>query len=154
MCRNSSGKSERKSGSENQGRLHHRKKQLQNASWRRSRQEKRISSLLLFWAENNARRSWKVDDERSCFKGDHLVCRFLFTKNEWAQRSLNREAKLRVKNLSLRYFDAKLCFALLASVKLWFFLFSVQQKTPIRVLHRRNNDTRPRSIHKYVSLVF
>ena len=24
----------------------------------------------------------------------------------------------------------------------------LQQKTPIRVLHRRNNDTRPRTVHR------
>jgi hypothetical protein len=38
-----------------------------------------------------------------------------------AQRSSKREAKLRVKIQILRYFDAKLRFALLASLRFSFF---------------------------------
>jgi len=40
-----------------------------------------------------------------------------FAKNGWAKRSKKREAKLRVKNQNIKYFDAKLRFALLASLR-------------------------------------
>ena len=26
----------------------------------------------------------------------------------------------------------------------------LKQKTPVRVLHRRNNDTRPRTVHRFL----
>jgi len=52
-----------------------------------------------------------------CWLSDQLVVNFNLAKNGWAKRSKKREAKLRVKNKNLRYFDAKLRFALLASLR-------------------------------------
>jgi len=40
----------------------------------------------------------------------------IFAKNGWAKQSKMREAKLRVKNKNLKYFDAKLRFALFWSL--------------------------------------
>jgi len=52
------------------------------------------------------------------FSGSHqLIVNFSFAINGYAKRSKKREAKLRVKNSNLRYFDAKLRFALLASLR-------------------------------------
>ena len=52
-----------------------------------------------------------------CRESDQLIVNLNFDKNGWAKRSKKREAKLRVKNEYLKYFDAKLRFALLASLR-------------------------------------
>jgi len=52
-----------------------------------------------------------------CGEGDQLIVYLNFAKNGWAKRSNKREAKLRVKNQNLKYFDAKLRFALLAPLR-------------------------------------
>jgi len=48
---------------------------------------------------------------------DQLIVHLNFAINGWAKRSKKREAKLRVKNENLEYFDAKLRFALFASLR-------------------------------------
>ena len=52
-----------------------------------------------------------------CGESDQLIVHLNFAKNCWAKRSKKREAKLRVKNENLKYFDAKLRFALFASLR-------------------------------------
>jgi len=52
-----------------------------------------------------------------CGESDQLIVHLNFAKNGWAKRSKKREAKLRVNNQILKYFDAKLRFALLASLR-------------------------------------
>ena len=71
-----------------------------------------------------------------CGENDQLVVDFSLAKKGWAKRSKKREAKLRVKNKNLKYFwleaslqilfkififDAKLRFALFASLRSAFF---------------------------------
>jgi len=52
-----------------------------------------------------------------CGESDQLIVHLNFAKNGLAKQSKKREAKLRVKNENLKYFDAKLCFAFLASLR-------------------------------------
>ena len=52
-----------------------------------------------------------------CRESDQLIVYLSFAKNGWAKRSKKREAKLRVKNENLKYFDAKLRFAFLAPLR-------------------------------------
>jgi len=51
-----------------------------------------------------------------CGESDQLIVHLNFAKNGWAKRSKKREAKLRVKILQILIFDAKLRFALFASL--------------------------------------
>jgi len=50
-------------------------------------------------------------------QSDQLVVHFSFAKNDLAKRRKKREAKLRVNNKNLIYFDAKLSFAHFASLR-------------------------------------
>ena len=52
-----------------------------------------------------------------CGENNQLIVHSNVAKNSWAKRSKKREAKLRVKNKNLNYFDAKLRFALFASLR-------------------------------------
>jgi len=52
-----------------------------------------------------------------CGESDQLIVHFSFAKNGGAKRSKEREAKLRVKIFQILIFEAKLCFALFASLR-------------------------------------
>ncbi len=60
------------------------------------------------------RRYWR---KGSIFKETPRFKAIIFPKNGWVERSLMREAKLRVKNKNFKYFDGKLRFAFLASLR-------------------------------------
>jgi len=73
---------------------------------------------------NEACRAWVRFSTRSfffhfnpCGLNDQLVVFYNFAKNGWAKRSKKREAKLRVKISKILIFDAKLRFAVLASLR-------------------------------------
>ena len=50
-------------------------------------------------------------------QSDKLVVQFNFAQNGWTKRSKKREAKLRIKTFQILIFDAKLRFALFASLR-------------------------------------
>jgi len=52
-----------------------------------------------------------------CGESDQLIVHLNVAKKAEQSEAQKREAKLRVKNINLKYFDAKLRFTLLASLR-------------------------------------
>jgi len=52
-----------------------------------------------------------------CVYSGQIIVLFNLGKNGWAKRSKKREAKLRLKIFQILFFDAKLRFALFASLR-------------------------------------